>query len=142
MRKILFLIIGVFLIASTTEKFLDYTNKLVTYNFELKNIDKIKSPFYKSQKLTFLKNKKINKNVKKIIHISLISIFNDMAYIKIDEFMGDELIKTYKKWVKKNDIIKKCKVENIYSDKLILKCGKKLLIKQLNTKSLKIRIGQ
>jgi hypothetical protein len=142
MRKILFLIIGVLLIASTTEKFLDYTNKLVTYNFELKNIDKIKSPFYKSQKLTFLKNKKINKNVKKIIHISLISIFNDMAYIKIDEFMGDELIKTYKKWVKKNDIIKKCKVENIYSDKLILKCGKKLLIKQLNTKSLKIRIGQ
>ncbi|GAX87291.1 conserved hypothetical protein [Lebetimonas natsushimae] len=142
MRKILFLIIGVFLIASTNEKYLEYTNKLVTYNFELKNIDKIKSPFYKIKKPIFLNNKKINKNIKKIIHISLLSVFNDTAYIKIDEYMGDELINTYKKWVKKNDKIKNCRVENIYSDKIVIKCGKKQLIKKLNVKSLRIRIGQ
>jgi hypothetical protein len=142
MKKILFLIIGVFLFASVTEKYLDYTNKLVTYNFKLENIDKIKSPFYHPEKITFLNNKKFNRNIKKIVHISLLSIFNNMAYIRVDEYMGDELIKTYKKWVKINDIIEKCKISNIYFDKIILKCGKKILVKHLHTKLLKIRIGQ
>lgn len=140
MKKIFLLILGISLFSSTNDEFLDYTNKLVTYNFELKNFDKIKSPFFKPKKPIFLKAKEINKNVKKIVHISLISIFNNTAYIKIDEFKGDELVKEYKKWIKKGDKIEQCIVINIKIDKLILKCNNKILIKSLNKKSLNIRI--
>jgi hypothetical protein len=140
MKKILFLMMGMFLFAFTTDEFLDYTNKLVTYNFKLNNIDKIKSPFYEVKKPNFLNNRRINKNIKKLIHISLISIFNNTAYIKIDEFKGDELVKEYKKWIKKGDKIEQCIVINIKIDKLILKCNNKILIKSLNKKSLNIRI--
>jgi hypothetical protein len=141
MKQIFFLIIGVFLIASVNDQYLDYTNKLVTYHFELKNIDKIKSPFYKMEKISFLKNKKINnKNVKKFIYIKLLSVFNDSAYIKIEKYMGDEIINTYKKWVKKDSKIENCKVVDINSEKIILKCNKRLLIKKINVTPLKIKV--
>jgi hypothetical protein len=140
MKKILFLIIGVFLFASVTEKYLDYTNKLVTYNFKLENIDKIKSPFYHPEKITFLNNKKFNRNIKKIVHISLLSIFNNMAYIKVEEFKENALMKSYKKWVKKGDKIEQCRLINIYNDEIVLNCNKKIIKKFLNEKTLKIRI--
>jgi nanoRNase/pAp phosphatase (c-di-AMP/oligoRNAs hydrolase) len=139
MKKILILIIGIFLFASTNEEFLDYTNKLVTYNFELKNFDKISSPFFKPRKLLFLKNKKINKRVQKFIHIRLISILNNMALIRIEEYKGDELIRKYKKWIKKGGKIEECRVKDIKTNKIILNCNHKLLIKKINEKRLKIR---
>ncbi|WP_024790024.1 hypothetical protein [Lebetimonas sp. JH292] len=138
MKKILLLTIAVLAFASKQE-YLEYTNKLVTYNFKLNNIDKIKSPFFKPKKLLFM-NKKINKNVKKIVHITLLSLLNNSAFIKIEEFMGDEKIKEYKKWVKKNSKVENCNVENICSDKIILNCNNKKLVKRLNEKTLKIRI--
>jgi hypothetical protein len=133
-KSILF--ISVVLFASINDKYLDYTNKLATYNFELKNIDKISSPFFKVEKLTFIKVK----NVKHFIHISLLSIFNDLAYIKVEEFKGEKLINSYKRWVKRGDKIEQCKLIKIYLDKIVLKCNNHLLVKKLNEKSLKIRI--
>jgi hypothetical protein len=140
MKKVFLLILGIVLFASSNDEFLDYTNKLVTYNFELKNFDKIKSPFFRPKKHTFIQGKGINQNVKKIVHISLLSIFNNSAYVKIEEFKGDELIKKYKRWVKKGDKIEQCKLIKIYLDKIVLKCNNHLLVKKLNEKSLKIRI--
>jgi hypothetical protein len=136
-KSILF--ISVMLFASINDKYLDFTNKLVTYNFELKNIDKISSPFFKVKKLTFIKKNNI-KNVKHFIHISLLSIFNDLAYIKVEEFKGDKLIKKYTKWVKKGDKIEQCKVDNVKIDKIILKCNNKILVKKLNKKLLNIKV--
>jgi len=142
MKKVIMLFLGIILYASSNEEFLDYTNKLVTYNFELKHIDKMKSPFYKPKKFIFFKNKMINKNIKKIVHITLFSIFNNSALIKIEEYMGDEIVKRYKKWVKTGDKIENCYIKTIYFNKMILKCGRKILVKKINEKSLNIRIEQ
>jgi hypothetical protein len=133
-KSILF--ISVMLFASINDKYLDYTNKLVTYNFELKNIDKISSPFFKVEKLTFIKVK----NVKHFIHISLLSIFNDLAYMKVEEFKGEKLINSYKKWVKRGDKIEQCKVKSVKIGKIILKCNNKILVKKLNKKLLNIKV--
>ena len=138
MKKIILLLVVIFLYAVSKEEFLDYTNKLVTYNFELKNIEKINSPFYRLKKYNFFKNKAI----KKIVRISLISVFNNNALIKVDEYMGEELVKKYKKWIKMGDKIENCYVKKIYVNKITLKCGKKLLTKNINTKFLNVRIDQ
>jgi hypothetical protein len=139
MKKILIICIGILLFASTKEEFLEYTNKLVTYHFELKNFDKIKSPFYKpKKKVTFLN--KLRKSVKKVVHISLISVFDDRAYLKIEEYKGTDLVKSFKKWVKKGDKIEYCKVVSINIDKVVLKCNGKKLVKTTAKKLLKIRI--
>jgi hypothetical protein len=140
MRKIiLFLVIGIiFLYSSEKDEYLEYTNKLVNYHFELKGFDKLKSPFYKPEKKLFINN--LVKNVKEIIHISLLSVFNDLAYVKIEIFRGDELSNTYKKWVKKGEKIQNCKVKEINIDKIILQCGNQILVKTLNPKSINIKV--
>jgi len=137
MKKIVFLLTAVFLFASKSE-YLEYTNKLITYNFKLNNIDNIKTPFYKPKKAII--NKKIAKNVKKIIHISLISVFNNSAQIKIETFIGEEKVKEYKKWVTRNSKIEYCKVKSVEKNRVIFKCNNRLLIKKLDKNLLKIRV--
>ena len=138
MKKIFFLLITIFLFASDKSKYLDYTNKLITYTFELDNLKKIKSPFYEPKKIIVVKPSA--KNVKKRIHILLLSVLNNSALINIETFVGEKKVKEYKKWVKLNSKIEYCKVQNIYKSKVIFKCGKKLLIKKLYKNLLKIRI--
>jgi len=137
MKQIIFLLTAVFLFASKSE-YLEYTNKLITYNFKLNNIDNIKTPFYKPKKIII--NKKLTKNVKKIIHISLISILNNYAQIKITTFIGETKVKEYKKWITINSKIEYCKVKSIKRDRVIFKCNNKLLIKKLDKNLLKIRV--
>jgi nanoRNase/pAp phosphatase (c-di-AMP/oligoRNAs hydrolase) len=138
MKKIILFISICFLFASTEEEFLDYTNKLVNYSFKLKNFDKIKSPFFKKEKKPV--SQEIKKKNRKIINISLLSVLNNLAYVKIEIFKEDALIKSYKKWVEVGNYIDECKLTHIYTDKIILDCNKKILIKSLNEKTLRIRI--
>jgi len=139
MKKIFFLMMAVFLFASKSE-YLEYTNKLITYDFKLNLIDKIKTPFYHPKRVVSTLNKSKRKNIKKIIHISLISILNNSALINIETFIGEKKVKEYKKWITLNSKVEYCKVKNIYKSKVIFKCGKKLLIKRLYKNLLKIRI--
>jgi len=138
MKKVIFLVMAVFLFASKSE-YLEYTNKLITYHFKLNKINKIKSPFYNAEQIA-MNNKLANKKTKKIIYISLISILNNTALVKIDTFIGSEKIKEYKKWIYPNSKIEYCRVKHIDLNKIILKCGNKLLIKKIEKKSLKIRV--
>jgi len=134
MKKIVvFFVINIFLFAKS-DKYLTYVNKLVNYNFELKNIEGRKAPF-EIKKIVKKTNKKNIQNILvKKIKIELISIFNNQAYIKIKEFLGDQLIKSENKWVKVGDKVSKCKVNKITKDKIIFKCNNKILIKSLNKK--------
>jgi len=141
MRKTLFLIMtALFLFASNKSEYLDYSNKLITYNFKLPNFDKIRTPFFKPKPLISIHNKAAAKNVKKIIHISLISILNDSALMKVETFIGTQKVKEYKKWVKINSKLERCKVFHIDEGKVVLKCNKKLLVKRLDKNLLKIRV--
>jgi len=133
MKKILLLFIGIFLFAKS-DIYLDYVNKLVNYGFELKNLKTDKAPFeIKIDKNIKYKNS-VERTLVKKIKIELLSIFNNQVYLKIDEYLGDQLIKTQKKWLKKSDRIYNCKIIKISLEKVILKCGKKILIKSLNKK--------
>jgi len=114
------------------DKYLNYSNSLFNYQFQLKEFDKIKEPFEPTINVV-INNKKIQ-NVKTLIRaikIDLLSIFNNKAYINIKEYLGDQLIKNYKKWVKKGDKIGNCKVSVITFEKVVFKCKNKILIKTL-----------
>jgi len=82
--------------------YLDYTNKIINYEFELKDINKIKTPFYKPYTPDLNMTKNISHNqasVKKSIKLTLLSIFGNRAHIKIDTYLGEQLIKSEKKWI-------------------------------------------
>jgi len=133
MKKILLLFIGIFLFAKS-DIYLDYVNKLVNYGFELKNLKTDKAPFEIKIDKNIKHKNSVERTLVKKIKIELLSIFNNQVYLKIDEYLGDQLIKTQKKWLKKSDRIYNCKIIKISLEKVILKCGKKILIKSLNKK--------
>jgi hypothetical protein len=133
MKKLLFILGITLLLFAQDDKYLTYVNKLVNYNFELRNVEDRKAPF--EIKITPKNTKQnIQKILVKKVKIELLSIFDKQAYIKIDEYLGDQLLKTQKKWVKIGDKIYKCKVEQITLDKVIFKCKNKKLVKSLNKK--------
>jgi len=123
-------------------KYLNYSNYIFNYHFKLKNFNKIKEPFESMQLQTI--NGKVNPNSKlnKIIKVKLLSIFNKKAYVYIQEYLGDKLINSYKKWINKGDKIGECKVSLITFEKVILKCKNKTLVKTLYTKIPKIKEQQ
>jgi hypothetical protein len=134
MKKIIFLIISVFLFA-VDEEYLDITNKLVNYQIKLENIANINPPFeIKRAPILNFAPKEEKRVVRKIIKIDLISIFNNKAYVLIREFLGEQLVKSTKKWLRVGDKIGKCRVKKITNDKLYLACPNKMLIKSLNKK--------
>ncbi len=137
MKKLIFImvIISVGLFASNiTDKYLNYTNKLVYYGFNLDEFDQIHAPFEPIIKITEGKKAKNTKTLIKSIKISLLSVFNNQAYFLIKEYLGDQLIKKYKKWVVINSKIGECRVSKITLSKVLLKCKNKTLIKTLNKK--------
>ncbi len=132
-------VIAILIICSTilaldVDKYLNYTNQLINYQFELKGFDKIKEPFEPT--INIINGKKI-KNIKtliKTIKVELLSIFDNRAYVNIKEYLGEQLIKNYRKWVKPGDKIGNCVVSSITFDKMILKCKDKTLVKTLYKK--------
>lgn len=119
------------LFSNEMKKYLNMTNEILHYNFELKNFNKIKPPFEES--FHIVKGKK-NKFLTKRMNFELISIFNNRAYVLINEYLGNQLINSYKKWIKIGDKIGSCKVTFIMFEKVIFKCNKKTIIKTLHTK--------
>ena len=132
------LIIMVFVInlcaAGVTKIYLDYANKLVYYGFNLDGFDKIHAPFEPVIKIVNGKKIKETKTLLKSINITLLTVFNNQAYVLIKEYVGDQLIKSYKKWVAINDNIGDCKVAKIKLSKVVLKCKNQTLVKTLNKK--------
>jgi hypothetical protein len=133
MRKIILIISFFAFLYAQDDKYLAYVNRLVNYNFELKNLENVKTPF-EIKTLSKTSKQNIQKILVKKIKIELISILDNQAYFKIDEFLGEQLIKTEKKWVKKGDKIYNCKVETITLNKVILRCKDKKLVKTLDKK--------
>jgi len=137
MKKIVLILMIIFnvIFAAQTDKYLDYTNKLIYYGFELKKFDKIKPPFEIEIKNNNAKIiTKSGKIMLKSIKITPMLIFNNQAFVLIQEYLGGQLIKKYKRWIKVNSRIGMCKVTNIALSKVILKCKNKKLIKTLNKK--------
>ena len=137
MKKIFLFLIIVFVsvLAGRDNKYLNYTNSLIHYKFELKNFDDIKAPF--EEKLILKNAQKIQSHslLTKKTDVKLISVLDNSAYIKINKYTGDKLVKSYKKWVKKGDVFEKYyKVKKIKLDKIILQFKNKLIIKTLNKK--------
>jgi hypothetical protein len=133
MKKVIFVISFFMFLYAQNDKYLNYVNKLVNYNFELKNLKDRNSPF-EIKIAPEISKQNIQKILLKRIKIDIISIFNNQAYLKIDKFLGEQLIKTEKKWVKKGDKIYTCKVESITLNKVILKCKNRILVKSLDKK--------
>jgi len=137
-RLLLILSIVLSLRAETlTQTYLDYTNKLVNYNLMLENFDKVHSPFEKDY--IIVKKKVKAKKLVKIIHINLLSIFDKRAYLLIQIYVGNQLIKSYKKWFKIGDKVDKCKLTKVEYNKIIFNCKNKKLVKTLNVKKLNIK---
>lgn len=136
--KKLFLFMTVILISTLLardNKYLNYTSALLHYKFELKNFNKIKAPFEEKFILKNAQKIKTHSLLEKRIDIKLISIFNKSAYIIIDKYLGNKLIKSYKKWIKTGDTFEKYyKVKKITLNSIVLKYKNKLIIKTLNKK--------
>lgn len=121
--------------AKDINKYLNFTNQLINYHITLNNFNKIKSPFeLNTPKIINGKKVKNIKGFAKIVRVKLLSTFDKRAYVLIKVYVGDQLIKQYRKWVKIGDKIENCKVSSVYFQKLILKCNNKTLIKTLYKK--------
>ena len=137
MKKVIFILGMMFTFLysdAITQKFLEYTNKIVNYNFDLKHFEDIHPPFEPVIRIVNGKEIKNNKTLVKTIKINLLSIFNNQAHFLINVYLGDQLIKSYTKWAKEGSKISKCIIRKITLDKVFLKCGNKKLIKTLNKK--------
>ncbi len=136
MKKIILILIifNALLFAKDIDKYLNYSNQLLNYQFQLKGFNSIKPPF--EPEVNIINGKKVT-NLKKLIKtikVNLLSIFDKKAYVLIKIYLGNQFIKSYRKWVSVDDKIGDCKVSSIYFEKLILKCKNKTLIKSLNKK--------
>jgi hypothetical protein len=131
--------------AGSTQKdvYLDYTNKVINYEFNLNNISKVKNPFYSVPVyVPGVTSTVQNSQVKKRVQITLISIFGKKAYIKVDEYLGEQLTSTSKKWIGINDKIYDCKLVKITDTDAAFKCANKTLNKTINQKIPMLRDGK
>jgi len=133
MKKLIVILIGIFAFAQINDQYLNYTNKLVNYQIKLKNVEKISPPFELVPNQFVLKNKE-KKVIRKVIKVELISIFNNKAYVVLKEYLGSQLVSVKRRWVKIGDKIDKCKVANITTDTLIIRCKDRKIVKSLNKK--------
>ena len=137
MKKIVIVLISAFfsiVVANEIDKYLNYSNQLLNYQFELKDFNKITSPFEPDVNIINGKRVKSAKTLIKSIKVDLLSIFDKRAYVLIKEYLGDQLVKRYRKWIKTGDKIGNCKVSVITFDKMILECNNKKLVKSLYKK--------
>ncbi len=124
-----FVFLGLIVFSFAQDKYLVYVNKLINYHFDLK-ANNIKAPF----EIKMINKKVIRQISSKKVDIDLLSIFNNEAYVNVKIFLGNQLIKHYKKWVKVGDEIYGCKIIKITNVKVILKCKDKIRIETLNRK--------
>jgi hypothetical protein len=116
------------------DKYLTYVNKLINYHFELKNLP-IKAPFEIGEVKNYHKTLANNNVVlSKRVKIELLSVFDNQARVLVEVFLGDQLIKSYKKWVKVGDKLYDCRVNKITLTQMVLKCKNKTLVKTVNQK--------
>jgi len=139
-KLVLFVLMIVILYANSKaekDKYIEYVNEIVNYKFFIDKINKIKSPFF-----NYTKNvNSVNKNIKiqKRIEIVLLSIFDNKAYIKINKYIGSQLVSSKKIWINKNKKILGCKLVKLTNTDAFFKCRKKTLHKTLNSKIFNIR---
>ena len=146
MKRILIsVLILSFLFAFAKEKnnndmYLNYVDKVVNYNFKIKDLKKLKTPFY-VPKIYKSNMKPHNRPVKRYTKLKLLSILSDKAYIKVDVYLGLQLIDSYKKWLSLNQSVNDCKLIKLNFTKAVFKCNDGLLVKELNhkLKNLEIR---
>jgi len=135
MKKLIIFMLMIFIYAQN-DIYLEYVNKLVNYNFVLKNVENKNAPFEVKNKKKFPKYKRLERKIK----VDLINIFNNSAYVKITYYLGDQITKIEKKWIKRGYKLGDCKVVNITLDTLKLKCkNNRKIIKTLNKKIIKIK---
>jgi len=123
---------------SVKDLYLEYANKVISYSFKIDGLEDIKSPFYQppsAKKVT--KIKKVP--VKKSVRITLLSIFMNKAYIRIDEYLGAQLVGSVKKWIGLNDKIYDCKLIKLTATDAVFKCSKRMLFKTINQKIPRLR---
>ena len=134
-RILIFFILSITIYANQKDIYLNYTYKIINYHFKLKDLNKIKTPFYKPHKYVYNNEKKQTQK----IEIELLSIFNNKALVIINKYINEELISTKKVWLKKNDKIENCKLIKITDTEVYFNCNNKILYKTLNIKIPKIR---
>ncbi|AZV46961.1 hypothetical protein C3L23_06650 [Nautilia sp. PV-1] len=121
--------------ATQKDIYLDYTNKIINYEFNIKNLSKVKSPFYAPPKyFPGAQASSKNAQIKKRVKITLLSVFGNKAYIKIQEYLGEQLIKITKKWIKLNEKIYDCRLSKLTETDAVFKCKDKTLYKTINQK--------
>jgi hypothetical protein len=111
------------------------TKKILSYSINMPNTA-VFPPFYNyyfKQKQQKIKNVKVVKVSYKIIPLSI--LLNN-AYVKIQKFKGDQLMKEEKRWIKINDKIGNCKVQNIKNTFILLNCGNHLIKESISNNQL------
>jgi len=138
MKKLILLIGTVSLMFSNgisqKDIYLEYTNKVINYEFNLNNINKVKSPFYEPPKFFPGSQNAKNIQIKKHVKITLLSIFEKEAYIKVEEYLGEQLVAVIKKWISINDKIYDCRLSKLTDTDAVFKCSDKTLYKTINQK--------
>ncbi len=125
MKKSMFLIVFTNL-AFAEENYARYIDKIINYHYEIRNLNNIRTPFYEPIKCDFVKNR-ITK-----IKISLLSIFENKAYVKIERYYAQKLISATKKWINVKEKINNCELLKLNNTDAIFKCNDKILYKTTN----------
>jgi len=139
MKKTVFIVVLLFSVLygsdSQRDIYLEYTNKVINYEFNIKHLNDIKSPFYHRPN-PVLDEKTNPKAVqaKKRVMITLISIFENRAYVKIQEYLGEQLVSVKRKWITINDKIYDCMLVKLTDTDAVFKCKNKTLYKTINQK--------
>ncbi|GAB6073905.1 hypothetical protein [Nautilia lithotrophica] len=138
MKKLVLLIgiISLMFGKGNTQKdiYLEYTNKVINYEFNINNLNKVKSPFYEPPKFFPGTQNSKNVQIKKRVKITLLSIFENKAYIKVEEYLGEQLVAVIKKWISINDKIYDCRLSKLTDTDAVFKCSDKTLYKTINKK--------
>jgi len=138
MKKLILLfgIISLVVIKANTQKdiYLEYTNKIINYEFNLNNLNEVKSPFYEKRKNFPNSHNAKNIQIKERVKITLLSIFGNKAYIKVEKYLGEQLVSVIKKWINVNDKVYDCRLFKLTDTDAVFKCSDKTLYKTINQK--------
>jgi len=117
---------------SQRDIYMNYTDKIMSYGFEIPNLDKIKNPFVVH--VAKKRKNRVQKIKRKYIKFSLISIFDNKVYVKIEKYLGEQLIDVKKKWIKPGDKVGECRLVKVTTTNAFFNCKGKTVKKTVNTK--------
>ncbi len=89
----------------------------------------------KSKKVVVVKHLKKPIIIKRFT-FKVVSILEDSALIEVNKYVNNQLIKSYKRWLKQNDKFENCIIDKISLDKVYFKCNNKTIVKSLIHKRL------